>query len=110
MLRKELQIATFGDLLYHYPYRYFDRTRVDKVSGINGTTEYVQLLGTIVNIFEEGEGRKKRLVATFYDETGQIELIWFQGAQWMKKSLVDHGRYILFGKVSFFNEIGRAHV
>lgn len=105
MLRKELEIATFGDLLYHYPYRYFDRTRVDKVSGINGTTEYVQLLGTIVNIFEEGEGRKKRLVATFYDETGQIELIWFQGAQWMKKSLVDHGRYILFGKVSFFNGV-----
>ncbi len=105
MLRKELDIASFGDLLYHYPYRYFDRTKVDKVAAINGNTEYVQLLGTVINIFEEGEGRKKRLVATFYDDTGQIELIWFQGAQWMKKSLVDHGRYILFGKVSFFNGV-----
>lgn len=92
-------------MLNHYPYRYFDRTRVDKVAGITSQTEYVQLIGTVINIFEEGEGRKKRLVATFYDDTGKIELIWFQGAQWVKKSLVDNGRYILFGKVSFFNGI-----
>ncbi len=92
-------------MLQHYPYRYFDRKRVDKIAQIHQNTDYVQLIGTVINIFEEGEGRKKRLVATFYDDTGKIELIWFQGAQWMKKSLVDHGRYILFGRVSFFNGV-----
>lgn len=92
-------------MLLHYPYRYFDRKRVDKIAQIHQNTDYVQLIGTVINIFEEGEGRKKRLVATFYDDTGKIELIWFQGAQWMKKSLVDHGRYILFGRVSFFNGV-----
>lgn len=104
-MREELEIGTFGDLLYHYPYRYFDRSRVDKVAAINSKTEYVQLIGTIINIYEEGEGRKKRLVATFHDDSGKIELIWFQGAQWVKKSLVDNGRYILYGKVSFFNGV-----
>jgi ATP-dependent DNA helicase RecG len=65
--------------------------------------EYVQLAGTLVNINEEGEGRKKRLVATLYDDTGRIELLWFQGAQWMKKSLRENERYIVFGKLSQFS-------
>ncbi|MGN6476096.1 MAG: hypothetical protein ACTHKV_02635 [Flavipsychrobacter sp.] len=85
LLRKELQIASFGDLLEHYPYRYFDRSRVDKVAAIGGTTEYVQLIGTLVNLYEEGDARKKRLTATFYDDTGRIELIWFQNIQWVRK-------------------------
>nr|WP_276134814.1 ATP-dependent DNA helicase RecG [Flavipsychrobacter sp. JY13-12] len=105
MLRKELEIATFEDLLHHYPYRYFDRSKLDKVASINQNTEYVQLVGTLINIYEEGTGRKHRLTATLYDDTGKIELIWFQGAQWMKKSLRDHERYIVFGKVSFFNGV-----
>ena len=105
MLRKELEIATFEDLLYHYPYRYFDRSRVDKIAGINQNTEWVQLVGTVINIYEEGAGRKQRLTAEVYDDTGKIELIWFQGAQWMKKSLKDNERYIVFGKVSFFNGV-----
>ncbi|MBS1780653.1 MAG: ATP-dependent DNA helicase RecG [Bacteroidetes bacterium] len=103
LLRKELEIASFGDLLEHYPYRYFDRSRVDKVADISGTTEYVQLIGSVVNIYEEGDARKKRLTATFYDDTGRIDLIWFQNIQWVRKSLVEGGRYILFGKVSVFN-------
>ena len=105
MLRKELQIATFEDLLFHYPYRYFDRQQITKIAAINPSSDYVQLAGTLVNIFEEGEGRKRRLVATLYDDTGRIELIWFQGAQWMKKSLKENERYIVFGRISFFNGI-----
>src|SRR6185437_2780918 len=105
MLRKELEINTFEDLLHHYPYRYFDRTQVTKIAAINPQTEYVQLSGILVNIFEEGEGRKRRLVATLYDETGRIELIWFQGAQWLKKSLNENERYIVFGRVSVFNGV-----
>jgi ATP-dependent DNA helicase RecG len=103
LLRKELEISTFDDLLYHYPYRYFDRTQVAKIGAINDSTEYAQVAGTLVNIYEEGEGRKKRLVAMLYDDTGQIELLWFQGAQWMKKALKENERYLVFGKVSAFN-------
>jgi len=105
MLRKELQIGTFNDLLFHYPYRYFDRTELNKISDIKPDTEYIQLAGTLINKFEEGVGRKKRLVATLYDETGRIELIWFQGAQWMEKTLKEDEKYIIFGKVSFFNGV-----
>jgi ATP-dependent DNA helicase RecG len=102
-LRKELEIHTFEDLLYHYPYRYFDRTQITKIATINQNTEFVQLAGTLINIYEEGEGRKKRLVAELYDDTGRIELVWFQGAQYMKKNLRDNERYIVFGRVAFFN-------
>ncbi len=102
LLRTELGIYCFGDLLYHYPYRYFDRTQVMKIATISDRTEYAQIAGTLVNISEEGEGRKKRLVATLYDETGRIELLWFQGAQWMKRSLKENSKYLVFGKVSAF--------
>jgi ATP-dependent DNA helicase RecG len=103
MLRQELEISTFEDLLYHYPYRYFDRTQLTKIGAVNGQTEYVQIAGTLINISEEGAGRARRLVATLYDDSGRIELLWFQGAQWMKKSLRENERYIVFGKVSVFN-------
>lgn len=103
LLRSELGIATFEDLLHHYPYRYFDRSQIMKIGELAPHMEYVQLAGTLVNIFEEGEGRKKRLVATLYDDTGRVELLWFQGAQWMKKSLKENERYIIFGKLSVFN-------
>src|SRR6185312_1798094 len=103
MLRQELQIGSFEDLLHHYPYRYFDRTQLTKIGAISPQTEYVQIAGTLVNISEEGTGRGRRLVATIFDDTGRIELLWFQGAQWMKKSLKENERYIVFGKVSLFN-------
>lgn len=103
MLRQELEISTFEDLLYHYPYRYFDRTQVTKIAAIHSQTEYVQIAGTLINIAEEGTGRGKRLVATLFDDTGRIDLLWFQGAQWMKKTLKENERYIVFGKVSLFN-------
>ncbi len=65
--------------------------------------EYVQIAGLLVNLTEEGAGFKKRLIATLYDDTGRIELLWFQGAQWMKKTLKENERYIVFGKLSVFN-------
>ncbi len=103
LLRKELEIATFEDLLYHYPYRYFDRSQITKIATINERSEHVQCAGTIINIGEEGSGRKSRLVATLYDETGKIELLWFQGISWVKKNLREGDKYIVFGKVSAFN-------
>ena len=95
MLRKELQINTPADLLYHYPYRYFDRTQLIKIADVSPAAEYVQVAGTLVNIYEEGVGHKSRLVATLYDDSGKIELVWFQ-AKWVKKSLKENERYVVF--------------
>ncbi len=104
MLRKELDIGSFGDLLYHYPYRYFDRTELTKIKDINpASTDYVQIAGTLINIYEEGVGHKSRLVATLYDDTAKIELVWFQGAKWMKKNLKENERYVVFGRAAEFN-------
>ncbi|RYZ48749.1 MAG: ATP-dependent DNA helicase RecG [Sphingobacteriales bacterium] len=103
LLAKELEISTFEDMLFHFPYRYFDRTQVTRIADITAQTEFVQIMGTMINIFDEGEGRKRRLVATLYDETGKIELVWFQGATWIKKHLEEHKKYLVFGRVAFFN-------
>lgn len=103
MLRKELDVQYAGDILAHYPFRYNDRTQLNKIRNISTDGEYVQLIGTLINIFEEGTGRARRLTATLYDETGSIELVWFQGAQWMKKTLEANKRYLVFGRVAFFN-------
>lgn len=103
LLRKELGIATFADLLDHYPYRYSDRSKLTKIANIGPQTENVQIAGTLVNINEEGDGRRKRLVATLFDDTGRIELLWFQGAQWMKKSLKENENYLVYGRISVFN-------
>jgi ATP-dependent DNA helicase RecG len=103
LLRSELGIATFRDLLEYYPYRYYDRTKFTKAKDLSPEQEYVQLVGTIVNLSEEGEGPKRRLTATFYDETGRLELIWFQGRAGVRKSLVEGNQYVVFGKLSFFN-------
>ncbi len=103
LLRQELEISTFEDLLYHFPYRYFDRTKLTRIGDINSGTEYAQVAGTLININEEGTGRKKRLVATLYDDSGRIDLLWFQGAQWMAKNLKENERYIVFGKVSLYS-------
>jgi len=105
LLRKELAIGCFEDLLYHYPFRYFDRTQIVKIKDVQAESDFVQLVGTLINILEEGEGRKKRVVATLFDETGRIELIWFQGADWLKKNLVENKKYLVFGRVSVFNGI-----
>jgi len=103
LLRKELEIGTFEDLLFHFPFRYFDRTRITKINTIQPGTEYVQLAGKIVNIAEEGEGRKRRLTATLYDDTGRIQLVWFQSLSWARNYLEEYGQYVVFGRVNFFN-------
>ncbi len=98
-----MDIHTFGDLLEHYPYRYLDSTQVQNIKSINPNQEYVQLKGTLINIFEEGSGFKRRLKATLTDQSGQLELVWFQGIPWIKKNLVPNKAYAVFGKVTVFN-------
>lgn len=103
LLRKELNLHTFGDLLNYFPFRYVDRTKVEKIGQLMGQMDYVQIRGRIISLEVIGEKRGKRLVATLRDETGEIELVWFQGWQWMQKSLQEQTAYLVFGKLSFFN-------
>jgi ATP-dependent DNA helicase RecG len=103
MLKKELQIFTCGDLLSHYPYRYIDRSRIYKIEEIQNDEAYIQVKGIIRNIQEVGQQRGKRLTAILSDDTGNIELVWFQGAQWVKKALKPNAEYLVFCKPSYFN-------
>jgi ATP-dependent DNA helicase RecG len=105
LLRKEIKVFTFGDLLQYFPFRYVDRTRIDKIAHLNGYEDFVQIRGKIINMVVMGENRSKRLVATFKDETGTIDLVWFQGWQWMQKSLRENVAYLVFGRISVFNGV-----
>ena len=103
LLRKELEIATFRDLIYYYPFRYVDRSVIHKVRDINFNTQYIQLKGKINYFDMKGTGRGRRLVAGFVDDTGEIELVWFQGAEWIERSIRTNTEYIIFGKPNYFN-------
>ncbi len=103
LLNKELSIFTFADFLQFYPFRYEDRTRVYKVNELTEHLPNIQLHVAIRQIELIGEGPKKRLVAKATDDTGQIDLIWFQGIKFVRDQLVVGKEYIVFGKPSFFN-------
>lgn len=103
LLRKEVSIHTFSDLLNYFPFRYVDRTKVEKIISLHGQMDFVQIRGRITRIETVGEKRAKRLVATLRDDTGEIPLVWFQGHQWMEKSLQLHANYLVFGRLSLFN-------
>ncbi len=108
LLDKELNIKTFGDLIYYFPYKYIDRTRFYKISEINAQMPYIQVRGKIHSVELTGAGVKQRLTARFYDETGSIELIWFKGVKWQQENLKINSEYIVFGKPSEFG--GRINV
>jgi|688.fasta_scaffold173329_1 ATP-dependent DNA helicase RecG len=103
VLRKELEIHTFGDLLTHYPFRYMDRSSFVKVNLIPEDGAYVQIIGKITFSEIVGTGRGRRLVATFKDETGMLELVWFQGISWMEKVVANGGLFLVYGKAVRFN-------
>ena len=103
ILNKELQIYTFGDLIQHYPFRHEDRTKFHRIQEIDEELSYIQIKGRIKHLEMVGEGRKKRLVAHLVDDTGELELVWFKGAQWVLKWLKIGEEYIVFGKPSLFN-------
>ncbi|MFP4088757.1 MAG: ATP-dependent DNA helicase RecG [Cyclobacteriaceae bacterium] len=102
LLRAELNIATFGDLLQHYPFRHEDRSQFHHISDVNENMPYIQLVGRIQSIETVGEGAKKRLVAHFSDGTGLLELVWFQGAKWIASHLKLQTDYLVFGKPNRF--------
>jgi ATP-dependent DNA helicase RecG len=103
MLKKELNIHTFGDLLEHYPNRHIDKTQVSRIKDIHPGTDYIQVAGTLIAMDTIGEKRGKRLVALLRDSTGVLELTWFQGITWVAKNLYVGRDYLVFGRTGFFN-------
>jgi ATP-dependent DNA helicase RecG len=98
LLSTELNICTFEDLLYHFPYKYIDRSRFYKISEINSQLPYIQIRGHISRVEILGTKYKKRMVADFVDDTGKIELVWFRGISWIRESLKKDREYVAFGK------------
>ena len=103
MLRKQLNIHTCSDLLYYFPFRYIDRSQVQKISEVNEHSQYIQLKGSITGLKVLGEQRGKRLVANFTDGSGNIELVWFQSIDWVQRNIKANVPYLLFGKPQIFN-------
>ena len=102
LLKKELGIFTFKNLLEFFPYRHIDRTQITKVIDISETTDYVQVQGKVTQFDIIGENRARRLVAYLQDDTGELELVWFQGINWIQKILNVGNQYLVFGKAGFF--------
>ena len=102
LLKKELAIFTFNDLLHHYPYRHVDKTKITKIIDLNPAMEYAQLQGRLMHHETAGQGSAKRLIAYLKDETGVIELTWFKGLSWIEKTLKESEVYLAFGRLSFF--------
>lgn len=103
LLNSEIDVFTFRDLLYYFPYKYVDRTKYYTIREINGDMPYVQVIGQILSVEKIGEGPKSRLSAVFADKTGGIELIWFKGVKWVTKSLKKNTTYVVYGKPNSFN-------
>ena len=103
MLKKELEIFTFGDLLNHFPFRHIDKTAVAKIADINFKTEYIQVAGRLQWFELVGEKQGRRLVAHIKDNTGELELVWFKGISYVEKILEGGVDYLVFGKIGFFN-------
>lgn len=109
-LGKELSIKSFGDLLFYFPFRYVDRTQFYQIKNIHADLPYIQVKGVIKNFYTRGDKRKPILIANFEDETGSMELVWFQGAKWILTSLKTDIPYIVFGKPGVFNgQLNIAH-
>ncbi|MCU0385999.1 MAG: DEAD/DEAH box helicase, partial [Flavihumibacter sp.] len=105
ILKKELQIFTFRDLLDHFPIRHIDRTKITQLAAVSPSMEYIQVAGTIQTMQILGENRGRRLVAQLKDGTGVMELVWFQGINWIQKNIQIGQAYLVYGKTGYFNGI-----
>lgn len=108
VLNKELKIFSLHDLLFYFPYKYIDRSRIYYVHEIDGNMPYIQLKGKIIGFETLGDGPQRRLVAHFTDGTGVIDLVWFRGIKYITGKYKLHEEYIVFGKPSSFN--GRINI
>jgi ATP-dependent DNA helicase RecG len=103
MLGRELGIDTYQDLLYHLPNRYIDKSRFYKIRELERSNAEVQVIGKIVHLKSVEQKRGKRLVATFVDDTGEMELVWFRGQKWIRERIELNEPYVVFGRVNWFN-------
>jgi len=103
LLNKEAGIASFGDLLNYFPFRYIDKSHIYKVSEVTNDQTWFQLVGDVSALKVHGSPRATRVTATFSDDSGSIELVWFKGLKWLKEKFLPGQRYVLFGKASAFN-------
>ncbi len=108
MLNKELQIFTFGEMLSFFPYRYVDRTRIIKIAEIKDDVAYIQIKAKIISVHTAGTFHSKRVIATVRDNSGELDIIWFQGIKWIIDKLKPGTEYIIFGKPTWFN--GRLNI
>lgn len=108
VLNKELKIFSLHDLLFYFPYKYIDRSRIYYVHEVDGNMPYIQLKGKIIGFETLGDGPQRRLVAHFTDGTGVIDLVWFRGIKYITGKYKLHEEYIVFGKPSTFN--GRINI
>ncbi|PTM12468.1 MAG: ATP-dependent DNA helicase RecG [Bacteroidetes bacterium] len=110
MLRKELGIHNFGDLLMQFPFRYVDKTEFHRIGELMPDSGTVQLKGILRRLTVQGEGRKQRLSGVLRDASGSIELVWFKGVHWLQKNLEVGKEYVVYGKITDFrNSLNISH-
>ena len=102
LLRKELEIHTYADLLHHFPLRHIDKTKVDAIASLTANDHYGYVAGTLQSLNLVGEGRGKRLMGKLNDGTGILDVVWFQGINYIEKIIEVGHKYLVFGKLSFF--------
>lgn len=102
-LQSELGVQTFQDLLHLFPHRYIDKTQYYKIAQLQRSSADVQILGKIIHIKTVEQKKGKRLVATFVDDTGEMELVWFRGQKWIRENLKLNIPYVIFGKCNWYN-------
>lgn len=109
LLRKELGIHKYADLINLYPNRYIDRTRYYRINELQNSGAEVQIVGKVIHIKTIEQKRGKRLVATFTDGTGEMELVWFQGQKWIRENIKINTPYVIFGKCNYYNGFSMPH-
>ena len=103
LLKSELKIFTYEDLLYFFPFRYIDKTKYHKIHELENTNSYVQIIGNFIGLRHSDNSKVKRLIGNFSDGNGEIEIIWFRGTKWIEKSIQINKKYVIYGKLNWFN-------
>ena len=103
LLKSELKVFTYKDLLYNFPFRYIDKTKYHKISELENTNSYVQIIGKFIDLKYSSNSKVKRLIGIFSDENDEIEIVWFKGTKWIVKSIQLNKKYVVYGKLNSFN-------
>ena len=103
LLKSELKIFTYEDLLYFFPFRYIDKTKYHKISELENTNSHVQIIGKFIDLRHSSNSKIKRLIGIFSDGNGEIEVVWFRGIKWIEKSIQLNKQYVIYGKLNWFN-------